>query len=63
MAAPKPEPHRPSLFAIALFVLVVFQGVEVELPKVVTLPIAVDTTQGIAFAARLGDAAISLSWR
>ncbi|KQM22960.1 hypothetical protein ASE73_01640 [Sphingomonas sp. Leaf24] len=63
MAAPKPEPRRHSLFAIGLFVLVVFQGVKVDLPDVVTLPIAVDTTQGIAFAARLGDAAISLTWR
>jgi len=63
MAVPKPEPRRPGLFAIGLFVLVVFQGVKVDLPKVVTLPIAVDTTQGVAFAARLGDAAISLSWR
>ncbi len=63
MADPKPEPRRHSLFAIGLFVLVVFQGVKVDLPKVVTLPVALDTTHGIAFAARLGDAAISLSWR
>ncbi len=63
MTVAKPEPRRPSLFAIGLFVLVVFQGVKIDLPKVVTLPVAIDTTQGIAFAARIGDAAISLSWR
>lgn len=63
MTDPKSQPRRPSLFAIGLFVLVVFQGVKLDLPKVVTLPVAVDTTQGVAFAARLGDAAISLSWR
>ncbi len=63
MPGPKCEARRPSLLAIGLFVLIVFQGVKFDLPKVVTLPVAVDTTRGIAFAAQLGDAAISLSWR
>ncbi len=61
------QPRRggPGLFAIGLFVMIVFQGVKIDLPQVVTvpLPVAVDTAHGFAIAARLGDAAISLSWR
>ncbi len=62
MAQNEPR-RRPSLWAIGIFVLVVFQGVKIDLPRVVTLPVGIDTTRGIAFAARLGDLAISLSWR
>ncbi len=63
--APQPTRRVPSLLAIGLFVLVVFQGVKIDVPDVIAvpLPIAVDTAQGFAFAAKLGDAAISLSWR
>ncbi len=63
--APRPARRSPSLLAIGVFILVVFQGVRFDLPDVVTvpMPVAVDTTHGIAIAARLGDAAISLSWR
>ncbi len=55
----------PGLLGIGLFVLIVFQGVKFELPRVVTVavPVAVETGKGFAFAAKLGDAAISLSWR
>ncbi len=57
------QPRRIGLWGIGLMILVVGQGVKLDLPKVVTLPIAVDTSPGFAFAARLGDAAVSLSWR
>jgi len=55
----------PGLLGIGLFVLIVFQGVKLDLPRVVTvaMPVAVETGEGFAFAAKLGDAAISLSWR
>ncbi len=60
-----PRGRTPSLLGIGLFLLLVGQGVKFDLPRVVTVavPVAVDTTQGFAFAAKLGDAAISLSWR
>ncbi|KQN00391.1 MULTISPECIES: hypothetical protein [unclassified Sphingomonas] len=63
--ASQPARRSPSLLAIGFFILVVFQGVKLDLPRVVTvpLPVAVDTAHGIAIAAKLGDAAISLSWR
>ncbi len=63
--APQPTRRGPSLWAIGLFVLIVFQGVTIDLPEVVAvpLPVAVDTAHGFAVAAKLGDAVISLSWR
>lgn len=63
--AQQPKRSGPGLFGIGLFVLIVFQGVKLDLPRVVTvpLPVAVDTAHGFAIAAKLGDAAISLSWR
>ncbi|KQM60031.1 MULTISPECIES: hypothetical protein [unclassified Sphingomonas] len=57
-----PDTRRHALFVVALCAAVAAMAADrPERAAPVAAPIA--TTGGVAFAAQLGDAAVSLSWR
>ncbi|MDJ0278619.1 hypothetical protein QLH51_17645 [Sphingomonas sp. 2R-10] len=59
---PRPDTHRPILLVVALCATVA--AMAADRTDRATPPAApVATTGGVAFAAHLGDAAVSLSWR
>lgn len=62
MVMPKPDASR-ALLATGLALFWVASSLTVDRPMAPTLPFAGDTAQGVAIAARFGDAAILLSWR
>lgn len=55
---PRPDTRRHALFVVALCAAVA--AMAADRPERAA-PVA--TTGGVAFAAQLGDAAVSLSWR
>ncbi|KQM87642.1 hypothetical protein ASE67_08125 [Sphingomonas sp. Leaf23] len=61
-AMPRPDTNRQTLLVIALCAAVAAMAAG-RSDRAAAPDVQAATTSGVAFAARLGDAAVSLSWR